>query len=136
MDPTCPPVQQHTLDFALKNKFAFAAFNVLTPYPNTPLYRRLQRVGRLLYDGAWWLHPEYRFNHATFRPKLMSADELIEAGLYCRKTFSSVPSIVKRAFDFKTNMRSPARLALYALSNRVFRLETFKKHGMRFGQRP
>ena len=38
------------------------------PYPSTPLYERLKAEGRLLYDGRWWLHPDYRFNHAAFRP--------------------------------------------------------------------
>ncbi len=61
---------ERMLEFALKSKFTFAAFNVLMPYPNTRLYHRLKAEGRLLYDGAWWLHPDYRFNYAAFRPKL------------------------------------------------------------------
>ena len=31
-----------TCDFAIKNKFTFAAFNILMPYPNTPLYSKLE----------------------------------------------------------------------------------------------
>ncbi|MBN1937031.1 MAG: radical SAM protein [Anaerolineae bacterium] len=122
-----------TMQWALEKKFAFAAYNVLMPYPNTPLYRRLQAEGRLLYDGKWWLHPEYRFNYAAFKPRLMSADELTEAGFRCRVKYNSAGSILRRAFDFKTHMRSPYRLAIYALYNPLFRRETFKKHGMRFG---
>ncbi|MHC4620144.1 MAG: B12-binding domain-containing radical SAM protein [Planctomycetota bacterium] len=124
---------ERTLEFALESKFAFAAFNVLMPYPNTPLYKRLQAEGRLLYDGKWWLHPAYRFNHAAFQPKLMSADELTEAGFYARSTYNSVGSIIRRAFDLKTNMRSLFRLGIYAMYNPLFRKETFKKHGLRFG---
>ena len=41
-----------TCDFAIRNKFTFAAFNILMPYPNTPLYEKLEREGRLLYDAA------------------------------------------------------------------------------------
>ncbi|MFX1354033.1 MAG: B12-binding domain-containing radical SAM protein [Promethearchaeota archaeon] len=124
---------ERTLEFALEHKFAFAAFNVLMPYPNTPLYGRLKAEGRLLYDGRWWLHPAYRFNYAAFRPRRMSADELTEVGFRCRAKFNSAGAIVKRAFDFKTNMRSLYRLAIYALYNPLFRQETFKKHGMRLG---
>ena len=54
-----------TLQFAEENKFCFAAFNILMPYPSTPLYDRLQEEGRLLYDGKWWLHPDYRQEHDT-----------------------------------------------------------------------
>jgi radical SAM superfamily enzyme YgiQ (UPF0313 family) len=129
-----PDAVARTLDFAMRNKFAFAAFNILMPYPNTPLYRRLEDEGRLLYAGKWWLHPAYRFNHAPFVPKLMSADELTEAGFRSRKQFNSLGSIVRRAFDFKTNMRSPYRLGLYMAYNPLFRKEVFKKHGMRFGE--
>jgi radical SAM superfamily enzyme YgiQ (UPF0313 family) len=121
------------LEFAIENKFAFAAFNVLMPYPGTPFYRTLVAERRLLYDGVWWLHPEYRFNHAAFIPRLMGPAELTEAGLHCRTVFNSPGSIIKRAFDLKTNMRSLLRLAIYVLYNPLFRKEAFKKQGMRLG---
>lgn len=124
---------RRTLEFALRNKFCFAAFNILVPYPGTPLYATLGEQGRLLYDGRWWLHPEYRFNHAAFRPERMSADELTEACFRARSTFNSVGSIVRRACDFRTNMRSLYRFGLYMGYNPLFRREVFKKHGMRFG---
>lgn len=123
----------HTLQFALENKFTFAAFNILMPYPGTPLYDRLAREGRLLFDGRWWLHPHYRFNHAAFVPAAMTPDELTAAGLHCRTVFNSPRSILWRAFDFKTNLRSPERFLIYALYNPLFRRETFKKQGMRLG---
>jgi radical SAM superfamily enzyme YgiQ (UPF0313 family) len=124
---------ERTLEFALKNKFCFAAFNILVPYPNTPLYRTLQKEGRLLYGGKWWLHPEYRFNYAAFQPKLISPGELTEACFHARASFNSIGSIIMRAFDFKTNMRSLYRFGIYVSYNPLFRKEVFKKHGMRFG---
>lgn len=132
-DHDTPASIERTLNFALENKFTFAAFNILMPYPNTPLYNRLQAEGRLLYDGEWWNHPDYRFNHAVFQPKLMSPEELTEAAFYARSIFNHPASIIRRAFDFKTNMRSIYRLAIYALFNPLFRMETFKKQGMRLG---
>jgi radical SAM superfamily enzyme YgiQ (UPF0313 family) len=125
---------ERTLEFALENKFTFAAFNILMPYPNTPLYKQLEAEGRLLYDGKWWLHPEYRFNYAAFRPKLMSPEELTEAGFHARSTFNSIGSIIRRTFD-KTTWQSLYRLGVYWTYVPLFRQETFKKHGMRFGLR-
>lgn len=124
---------QQMLDFALGNRFAFAAFNVLMPYPNTPLYHRLQAEGRLLYSGKWWLHPDYRFNYAAFQPRNMSADDLTQAGLHCRQEFNSPRAIVYRALEPRTNLRSLYRFAIYAIYSRLFRQETFKKQGMRLG---
>ena len=46
-----------TADFAIANKFTFAAYNILMPYPGTPLHASLAAQGRLLYGGRWWLHP-------------------------------------------------------------------------------
>ena len=64
------------------------------PYPNTPLYRKLEQEGRLLYDGKWWLHPEYRFNNAAFVPRRMSADELTAACHEARTRFNSFASLL------------------------------------------
>jgi len=121
-------------EFAIESRFAFAAFNVLTPYPGTALYRRLAAESRLLYGGRWWLHPEYRFNHAAFRPRLMSAEELTEAGMRARARFNSAASILRRAFDLKTHLRSPFKLGLYLSYTPLFRRETFRKNGMLLGE--
>lgn len=122
-----------TCDFAIQNKFTFAAFNILMPYPNTPLYEKMEREGRLLYDGKWWLHEDYRFNYASIVPQNMTADELTEISFDCRKRFNSVSSIVRRALEPKTNMRTPYRFLTYLIYNPLFRKEVHKKQGMRFG---
>lgn len=122
-----------TCDFAIKNKFTFAAFNILMPYPNTPLYEKLEREGRLLYDGKWWLHPDYRFNYASIVPKNMTPDELTEIAFDCRRRFNSIGSIIRRAIEPHTNLRTPYRFVTYLLYNPLFRKEVFKKQGLHFG---
>ncbi|RMH68834.1 MAG: radical SAM protein [Gemmatimonadetes bacterium] len=126
---------RRTLDFALHHKFTFAAFNILMPYPNTPLYRRLQAENRLMYGGKWWVHPQYRFNYAAFQPAQMTATQLTRACFEARSQFNSISSIFRRAWDFQTNMRSLYRFALYLTYNPLFRKETFKKQGMKLGLR-
>lgn len=119
--------------FALKNKFCFSAYNILMPYPGTRLYDQLKAENRLLYDGKWWLHPEYKFNYAAFMPKNMTAPELTEAAYYCRKNFNSIRSVIYRLFEPKTNLRNPVRFFTYIIYNPVFRREVFEKQGMTFG---
>lgn len=123
-----------TLEFAKKNKFAFAAFNVLMPYPNTKLYSDLAEENRLLYDGNWWLHEDFRFNSAPYIPAQMTAQELTDLGFECRKSFNSLGSILYRSTDLKTNMRSLYRLATYFAYNPLFRKEVYKKQNMRLGE--
>jgi len=122
-----------TVKWALKNKFTFAAFNILMPYPQTVLYNQLEAEGRLLYDGKWWLHEDYRFNHAAFIPKNMTADQLTALSFYCRKRFNSPLSVLYRSFEPKTNMRSFKKFITYWLYNPLFRKEVHKKQGLKFG---
>ena len=128
-----PDSVKEAADFALDSKFTFAAFNILMPYPDTPVYKQLAAENRLLYDGKWWLHPDYRFNSAAFVPKSCSPEELTQACWDARSRFNSFSSLIYRALDFKTNMRNPVRFATYLQFNPIFRKEVFKKQGMRFG---
>jgi radical SAM superfamily enzyme YgiQ (UPF0313 family) len=48
---------------------------LLTPFPGTPLYHRLEGEGRILHPGAWELCTLFDVN---FRPQNMTASELEE----------------------------------------------------------
>jgi len=122
-----------TMEFALKNKFTFGAFNILMPYPNTPLYKKLEKEGRLLFDGKWWLHPEYRFNQAAFVPTNMSPEELTDACHVARVKFNTLFSLIYRFSDIRTNLKTIWRAASYWRYTTLFRKEVYKKHKMRFG---
>lgn len=122
-----------TVDFALSSRFTFAAFNILMPYPGTPLYRSLQQQNRLLYAGQWWFHPEYRFNQAAFQPALMTPEQLTDACHAARTRFNNLPSLVRRFSDVRTNLRSLSRAISFWRYTLLFRKEVYKKHRMRFG---
>ena len=122
-----------TCDFAIRSKFTFAAYNILMPYPGTPLYADLAAQGRLLFDGRWWLHPDFRFNHASFVPAGMSPDELTRWAFWCRARTNSVGSILYRLTEPRTNLRSPRHFLNYAAYNPLFRREVFKKQSMALG---
>ena len=125
---------RETHEFAMRNRFCFAAYNILMPYPGTPLYERLKAEGRLLWGGKWWLHPAYRFNQAAFVPKNMSPDELTAVIWECRDKWNRPSSIFWRMWDFKTHMSSLTRLALYVAYNPLYAKESYKKQGMLFGR--
>lgn len=87
-----------TVKFAREAGFYIAAFNHLTPFPGTPLYARLQKEGRLLYD-KWWLDPRYKYNRIPFQPRRMSPEELQRSCIEARRQFYSWPSILRRGID-------------------------------------
>ena len=134
-DNDTPDSIRATVDFALESKFSFAAYNILTPYPGTPLYHSLQQQKRLLYDGKWWLHPEYRFNSSPFIPRQMSADELTSICHEARTRFNSLPSLLYRFSDLRTNLRTAQRAWAFSKYMLLYRKEVYKKHQMRFGLR-
>lgn len=121
-----------TLEFAIRNKFFLANFNPLTPTPGSRLYDRLKKEDRLLYD-QWWLNSDFRYGETIFQPKSMTADQLTEGCLRTRLAFNRYSSILKRAIDFKTNCRSPYRLALYFKANLISRKEILSKQGIKLG---
>ena len=63
----------------------------------------------------------------------MEPEELTEACFRARTRFSSIGSILRRALDLKTNMRSLYRLSVYLRYNPLFRREMFKKQRLRLG---
>jgi hypothetical protein len=119
-DADTPESIRETGDFALSNRFCFAAFNILMPYPATPLYDRLNAEGRLMFDGKWWLHPEWRFNHASFQPARMSPEELTESCWQARYRWNRPSSVINRFFDMQTHLSSPAHAITYLKYNPLY----------------
>jgi radical SAM superfamily enzyme YgiQ (UPF0313 family) len=85
-------------EFAIEHRFYIAAFNHLTPFPGTPLYRRLQSEGRLLYE-RWWLDERYRYNDLPFRPEGAAPDDVRRGCLSARRAFYGWRSIATRLVD-------------------------------------
>ena len=88
-------VFERTVEFAIAHKILLAQFAILTPYPGTPFYDRLQAEGRLLRE-RWWLEPNQEILAPHFRPKLMEPEQLREGWKWAWKEFYSFPSIWKR----------------------------------------
>jgi radical SAM superfamily enzyme YgiQ (UPF0313 family) len=89
---------REVMRFAEEHKFYIVAFNHLTPFPGTPLYERLQKEGRLLFD-KWWLDPGYRYGMVPYTPWGMTADEVKEGCITARKEFYRFGSIWRRSLD-------------------------------------
>lgn len=97
-DRDTPESFQRTVTFAQSNSMYIAAFNHLTPFPGTPLYKRLEASGRLIYD-AWWLNDRYRYNDIPFHPAGMTPVDLQRCCLEARRMFYSWRSIFRRGLD-------------------------------------
>lgn len=131
-DRDTPESFDAAVDFAIKHCFYLANFNPLTPTPMTPLYDRLKIEGRLIHD-KWWLASDFRYGHATFHPHRMTAEQLTAGCYRARTRFNTARSVLRRALDPHTNLRTPYRASLYLLSNVISRREIHAKQGSALG---
>ena len=108
-----------TADWIEQNRLECATFHVLTPYPATPLFHRMEADGRLLHRD-WSL---YDTAHAVFRPKHMTPEEL-EDGYHWiyRRLFSHVSIWRRRPADWRSVPPYLAMSYLYKRSNRFWHL--------------
>jgi radical SAM superfamily enzyme YgiQ (UPF0313 family) len=123
---------QRTLDFCLEQRFFFAAFNHLVPFPGTPLYGRLKAEGRLIYE-RWWLEPGYRFGDLAFRPDGLEPSELSRLCLLYRKKFYSLPSLLRRGLDFRANCNSAFKWAVFWSQGLIGRGDIDRRQGLPLG---
>jgi len=101
LDSDTPDVFKQTLDFVNDIGVDCAQFTLLTPYPGTKLYEKLEKEGRI-FDRNW---SHYDCAHVVFEPKQMTADELQQGFYWAFDQFYSSRSILKRAL--KMPMRAP-----------------------------
>jgi radical SAM superfamily enzyme YgiQ (UPF0313 family) len=84
---------RETLDFLEAAGVQNATFNILTPFPGTRLFQRLEKEDRILTRD--WSKYNGRAN-VVFRPKQMSAEELLAGYRFANKRFYSLRSIGRR----------------------------------------
>jgi radical SAM superfamily enzyme YgiQ (UPF0313 family) len=87
-----PGVFKKTVEFVQKNNIELPTFSILTPFPGTPLRKRLEEEGRI-FDHDW---SHYDMSHAVFIPKEMTVQELQEGYLWAQKYICAPRSILKR----------------------------------------
>ncbi|MCG3150433.1 MAG: hypothetical protein PCFJNLEI_03919 [Verrucomicrobiae bacterium] len=123
-DDDTPEVFTETVRFAEEQGLFIAAFNHLTPFPGTPLYERLAKESRLLYD-AWWLDERYRYNMIPYRVKHMPPEELQRQCLEARRRFYRLGGIWKRRQDCLPGH--------YFMINAMIRREIAQRDGLPLG---
>lgn len=124
-------VFERTIDWIETAKLECATFHILTPYPGTPLFKKLEGEGRILHTD--WEY--YDTAHAVFRPRYMTPEELEEgykwsysklfshASIWRRRpsAFSSVFPYLAMAYLYKRSNRFWHFIIRHGLTSRVWR---------------
>jgi radical SAM superfamily enzyme YgiQ (UPF0313 family) len=114
-----PDIFERTAEWIESVRMECATFHILTPYPNTPLFTRLESEGRILHRD--W--SRYDTAHAVFRPKRMSPEELEQGyrSIY-RRIFSLRSIWVRRPRQASAVIPYLAMAWLYKKSNWLWKL--------------
>ncbi|MBI3399573.1 MAG: B12-binding domain-containing radical SAM protein [Deltaproteobacteria bacterium] len=112
---------QKLADFINNNNVLFALISILTPFPGTGLFKRLEKEGRIL-NRDW---ERYDSKTVVFKPQNMTPLELKKGFMHVYREVYSFKSIYKklkyfweRDFWKEQNRRNPIKLkyrALFAL---------------------
>jgi radical SAM superfamily enzyme YgiQ (UPF0313 family) len=87
-----PSIFKKTIEFVQSNHIELPTFSILTPFPGTPLEKRLEEEGRIfVHDWS-----KYDMSHVVFRPKKMTVRQLQEGYLWTQKYACAPRSILKR----------------------------------------
>ncbi|MBP7281174.1 MAG: B12-binding domain-containing radical SAM protein [Leptospiraceae bacterium] len=82
-------------DFVLTTGIDLPRFSILTPFPRTPLFQRLEKENRII-ERDW---SKYDGQHVVFAPKQMTADELMRGHEKVWKDVYSYKGIFKRVLQ-------------------------------------
>jgi radical SAM superfamily enzyme YgiQ (UPF0313 family) len=85
--------------FITRSNFDSVYFSILTPYPGTRLFQKMESEGRLLHK-SW---EKYDTSHVVFRPQKMTTEQLEKGYLYLYKKALSMKSIALRLARGRTN---------------------------------
>jgi radical SAM superfamily enzyme YgiQ (UPF0313 family) len=127
-------VFDRTIEFALRLRLEALQVRLLTPFPGTALYERLQAAGRL-FAPDWWLEG-FQPGKLLFRPQGMAPEALIEGVARVQRELHSWPGIARRFFGVIPLKRRPIDLALYAGLNLGQRKRYYAEHRAQAYGRP
>jgi radical SAM superfamily enzyme YgiQ (UPF0313 family) len=130
-DHDTPDSFAKTASFAQEHGLYIAAFNHLTPFPGTPLYKRLEASNRLAYE-SWWLDDRYTYNMIPFEPTSLSRQQLKDGCIAARRQFYSWPSILKRSID-RVNRADGFMFRNFFLINALHRADVSGRDGYPLG---
>jgi hypothetical protein len=81
-----------TLDFVMDANIDLPRFAIMTPFPGTPLFRRLKQEGRILSED-WSL---YDGQHVVYEPRQMGPSDLLRGTKWAWRRAYRYRSIAKR----------------------------------------
>lgn len=103
LDTDTPAIFDELREFIRRSQLLEVQVTLLTPFPGTRLYDRLQAEGRLLYPGAWDRCTLFDLN---FRPKQMSVEALEEGVMALWRDTWNARALAERRRHYRDLLRA------------------------------
>jgi radical SAM superfamily enzyme YgiQ (UPF0313 family) len=116
LDGDTPEIFDDVLQFVRQSGLYEVQITYLTPFPGTPLYRRLKAEGRLLRDHAWELCTLFDIN---IRPGNMSISDLQTGFLRLAEQLYSAEETNRRRRAFKHRLKTSPNFLPRAIKPQV-----------------
>ncbi|MFZ3063592.1 MAG: radical SAM protein [Actinomycetota bacterium] len=107
-------VFDRTIEFILSNNIDIPNVCVLTPYPGTDLFRKLEREDRIIHKD--WRHYGGAYDAVVFRPKLMTATELEQGYRFVDQQIYALRATTKRLFGAMSKISPIIALPIMAFN--------------------
>jgi len=106
-----------TVDFVIEARIDLPRYAILTPFPGTPLFRRLESEGRIISQD--WTY--YDGQHVNFVPERMTPEELLHGTERAWKRTYGYRSIARRLLGARNQLSVaiPANLGYRFYANRL-----------------
>ena len=111
LDDDGPDTFKNTLNWLVEHRIETLTSHILTPYPGTELYRRMEDAGRICDYSL----ENYNTAHVVFEPAHMTKKELYDGYLWMYKEFYSFRNIIRRFPENKKQKKA------YLLFNFLYR---------------
>jgi radical SAM superfamily enzyme YgiQ (UPF0313 family) len=103
LDSDTPAIFDELREFIERSQLLEVQITLLTPFPGTRLYRRLEAEGRLLYPGAWDRCTLFDLN---FRPRGMSVEQLEEGVMQLWQDTWNAEAFARRKQHYRRLLRA------------------------------
>lgn len=122
LDGDGPEIFEQTAEFCIDVAIDLPRFALVTPFPGTPLYRRLEAEGRILHKD--WT--QYDAQHVVFRPKRMSVEQLERGHEWAWKRAYEWGAIARRLLAARTSplYTAPANVGYRFYAHNLHRFYT------------
>ncbi len=126
MDGDGPDSFDQIYEYCDRSDLDLPIVGILTPYPDTALYERLEREGRIL-DRNW---EHYDGHHVVYRPKRMTVDQLIDGYLRLHRSLDNRRSLWREAIEH-IRIRGVGQEAMVMFGHSIYRrLDSIQKTRM------